>query len=68
MLSENSPSTVLAPCCDVMRLSNLITVPDCYKSGNEELSGRVQERENWKQDGQESSATNSKYVFSCKRF
>ena len=28
-LSENSPSSELAPCCDVTRLSNLITVPDC---------------------------------------
>ena len=29
--SENSPSYELPPCCDVMGLSNLITVPDCSR-------------------------------------
>ena len=28
-LSENSLNSGLVPCCDVTRLSNLITVPDC---------------------------------------
>ena len=39
-----------------------------WKSGNEELSDRVRERENWKQDGQEPCATSSKCVFGCKLF
>ena len=30
MFSENSPSYELPTCCDVMGLSNLITVPDCW--------------------------------------
>ena len=29
--SKNSPSYELPPCCDVMGLSNLITVPDCFR-------------------------------------
>ena len=32
MFSENSPSYELPPCCDVMGLSNLITVPDWYRA------------------------------------
>ena len=33
MFSENSPSYELPPCCDVMELSNLITVPQPRSQG-----------------------------------